>query len=721
MKPAYRASLAAGVSAVVVSMVSCTAAGNAPTAPTVTPPSMATRTASTTETPLAVVNTPATTASAADRSAWYWQNPLPHPYSMQAIACSSVTACVAVGEHGRIATTADGGQHWIDRISGTAVDLAGITCPGRAVCYAMSGGIRPHALLRTVDRGATWRQASPHLPLGPREDLEGLVCASARTCLMLAYENGEHTLRTADGGKTWQAVPGSGPITCPTTTTCYRGVDHHGVYGFTHTVVRSNDAGATWRPWVRIPEDPMASLSAIVCPAADTCYALLSVSSDEEYSLAAWSDIVLTRNGGQTWERAKHVTQPLGSLVCPSPITCYALGFRAVIRTINGGASWSSRELPVFNPSQEVSCPHPAVCYAAVGFTALRTTDAFDHTQQVPDRSSISAVFLSSIRCPSSITCYATGDGIAATTNGGATWTDKPVPPIPLGLSCPSSALCYGLGYQPDSDAAVLYRSGNGAESWKRLHLPVRKLEIPPAMSAAADITCVNVTTCYVAGISVTPNFVRTFALLVTHDGGATWTLNAVPKVAPARGNMGQLSCPDTRTCFVAMIGTVSSGKRALMVLATRDGGQSWTSSTAGPCQLVCEYTSILACPTASTCYVAPSTQGPSARSRGIVFVTHDAGTTWHRDVAGPRGLLTDIACANAQTCRVVGPSGVFGTGDGGLTWRIQAMAGGRVSPALLKGIDCPSVTSCFAVGDDAAILGTRSAGGAAHRHTRTR
>jgi photosystem II stability/assembly factor-like uncharacterized protein len=90
--------------------------------------------------------------------------------------------------------------------------------------------------------------------------------------------------------------------------------------------------------------------------------------------------------------------------------------------------------------------------------------------------------------------------------------------------------------------------------------------------------------------------------------------------------------------------------------------------------------------------------------------VTHDAGATWHNVTVSRGGFLTDIACPDAQSCRVTGSTGIYGTEDGGMTWQKQAMEGRQPFPLLqpsgLTGIACPAVDACYAVGG-ADILAT--------------
>ncbi|MBV9281153.1 MAG: hypothetical protein JOZ41_13815 [Chloroflexi bacterium] len=100
--------------------------------------------------------------NAAHASIWYWQNPLPQGENMSGVACPAVTACVAVGGNGSIATTTDGAQRWTHRTSGTTADLSNVVCPDRTICYAIGGFAQSGrtVFLASVDGGMTWKDVA---------------------------------------------------------------------------------------------------------------------------------------------------------------------------------------------------------------------------------------------------------------------------------------------------------------------------------------------------------------------------------------------------------------------------------------------------------------------------------------------------------------------------------------------------------------------------------
>jgi photosystem II stability/assembly factor-like uncharacterized protein len=237
------------------------------------------------------------------------------------------------------------------------------------------------------------------------------------------------------------------------------------------------------------------------------------------------------------------------------------------------------------------------------------------------------------------------------------------------------------------------------------------------------DLTCVTLTTCYVPSAFNDPQHdTPLFAVLVTHDGGTTWTVHGIDAVFRAgstssntRVQLGRISCPSVTTCF-AIATAVHMGAtpgnqtnvESLMVLSTTDGGETWTAHSPAPAWPVGNSGDPppLACPTVTTCYVVQyNGYSTPPGSPAVVLVTHDAGATWHSAELSAVAVLYDIACETAQACRAVGlcssfpcSSGIFGTTDGGMTWRRQLSADGEPLPDL-EGVACPAIAICYAVG----------------------
>src|SRR5262249_31565015 len=157
----------------------------------------------------------------------------------------------AVGEHGTIVRTTDGGATWMLQPSGTGAHLTGVSFTdantGTVVGY-------DGTILRTVDGGASWVAQSS----GTTNRLSvGFFTDADRGSGV-----GDHgtILRTTDGGATWKAhqlsVTGADGTTSLTFTgvsfaNAYVGVVVGGFfeaypYNFVNLIGRTSDGGETW-------------------------------------------------------------------------------------------------------------------------------------------------------------------------------------------------------------------------------------------------------------------------------------------------------------------------------------------------------------------------------------------------------------------------------------------------------------------------------------------
>mgnify|MGYP001214897329 CR=1 FL=1 len=702
---------------------------------------------------LALLARPPAGASAADSSAWYWQNPLPRGYALSgSVACVSVTSCVATVADGSIILTADGGAHWTDAPKPTPVSLSSITCPGPTICYGLgavvtgTGRVEQFVVLKSVDGGKTWQQPAPHLPTSANAYLNGLVCPSVTTCLTAGSGSSTSPLpvfRTGDGGMSWHlvkvpALQGVNALTCVTATICYADgwLPSNGPTPPKSALIRSADGGKTWKmigkPTTSFGFGALACLRPDACITIDTtCFTCgddlreLDVTFQQRETE---SDIYLTRDGGKSWKHVAHVNNSgLWSPICPDATTCYLIADQSVVRTTDGGKTWSVRPLVTFG-AYGMACPAPTTCYVAADQTVLKTGDGFDHTEETLAHSGVHTL-LTSLNCPSTTACYAMGYGLAATTDGGKTWVDKPAPPDQFGrLSCPSLTVCYAINQSNNEPLVAIYRSDDGAQTWQQMTLPVGAFR-------PGDIDCVSVTTCYATAALQGTNQLR-LALLVTHNGGKTWSAKTGIDAAARAGvsstgtNFGldRLSCPSPTTCFVIAIAmsppTPSTPvSNTILVLSTTDGGKTWAHHVLIPTMPNnngnLQPGLPLACPTVTTCYaITASVPGLHEPLPGVVLVTTDAGATWRHSVVKAEATLNDISCAGARACRVIGSAGIFATADGGATWQQQRLADGTHFPQLEggtafgppAGIDCPAVDTCYA-DNGVMIVGTHPPG----------
>jgi photosystem II stability/assembly factor-like uncharacterized protein len=175
---------------------------------------------------------------------------------------------------------------------------------------------------------------------------------------------------------------------------------------------------------------------------------------------------------------------------------------------------------------------------------------------------------------------------------------------------------------------------------------------LPPAGTMYNDATCPTDELCYVVGSGPEGGVFTT-----TSDGGSTWTTSTLPFT---RGfSIFSMSCPSAAQCYVG--GTNLTTKRSTL-LATRDGGTSWTRQPIPSGVIIAS----IGCGSVSAC-VAVGSAG-AANSPSFVLTTVDGGTRWVERPAPQTGLTT-VRCLNVTHCWLAGPGAWFSS-DTGATWQ---------------------------------------------------
>jgi hypothetical protein len=281
---------------------------------------------------------------------------------------------------------------------------------------------------------------------------------------------------------------------------------------------------------------------------------------------------------GQGWHVAWQSTSAtVNAITCPTAGECLAVGGddnrSYILRTIDGGASWA----------------------------AISGTTNF-------------ALYL--VACSDAEHCVAAGDGgtLAATANGGASWSKVTLPSIsvsPLGgaeaLACAPGGACYLFTAMTKYSNSVVFSSSNGGRTWNSGAWPD---DAPTAM------TCLDSSHCLAVG-SVPPTFgsiVWPMATLATSNSWDSWT-TAQPK---GWESATSVSCTGLSLCFAPAFD--ADGASGNDILASTNFGKSW-SKISVPLELPWE----VSCPDASTCVVG----GSAADWAQQIATTHDGGHSW--------------------------------------------------------------------------------------------
>jgi hypothetical protein len=236
---------------------------------------------------------------------------------------------------------------------------------------------------------------------------------------------------------------------------------------------------------------------------------------------------------------------------------------------------------------------------------------------------------------------------VLATTDAGATWAPRTLPAgtgLVTDLAC-DPAGCTGADVSPTGGGSAALVSPDGGTTWAPAALPAGFVPATPGALACSASDCV------LGGSLVAGS--GTAAAAVSTDGGAHWVLGAVP-AGPV--GLRAVSCPSAGRC-VALASDPSAAGPALGrsgVLVSVDGGRHW-SAPAGT-GLPGADLMALSCPAAADCVAAGTDLTAAGGPRAVLAETTDGGGSWRTAVL-PGGLLqavTGVACPAPGACRAV-------------------------------------------------------------------
>lgn len=312
-------------------------------------------------------------------------------------------------------------------------------------------------------------------------------------------------------------------------------------------------------------------------------------------------------------------------------------------------------------------------------------------------------------------------------------------PTTVVGITCAGGVTCflstgYGLDY---GGGGALYLSKDGGHAWSPTALPSTNDAV------TTSVSCAGATWCAVGGGLLDPATgdpdkpMRDPVLLVTDDGGSTWTSEAVPFPThvgeftgtgqfPAEttywpGQVDAVSCSAPGVCSVLGQSGLSGSGTQLLFAHTTNGGATWTSTRALPelpdevsYQLPLQTThgspEGVACPTAQRCIVTATLLPPFGKSIVDVWRTTDGGSSWQESrLSGFVSIVPNVSCPTAEVCWAGPAYGNYGipqllhTTDGGATWSpldVSAVPRPANLPDFLSyggpGLSCTSGSVCY-------------------------
>lgn len=252
--------------------------------------------------------------------------------SLRGICAVSEQVCWASGSDGTVLRTIDGGVTWsqVGPAEAKAFDFRDVHAFDADRAIVMVAG-DPDRIYRTVDGGRSWSLAYEHED--PAAFLDGLVFerdGQRGWCLGDPLQGRMFLLQTTDAGATWQPVD---PQTLPELP---EGVAAFAASGSSLAVTAagqlwiglggcapdrdadlawicaSDDRGQTWRKF-EVPMVANASSGIFsLAPLDDQGTGWLAAGGDYNQPGLAASNLIFSRDGGNTWQTCEGTTGPRG-------------------------------------------------------------------------------------------------------------------------------------------------------------------------------------------------------------------------------------------------------------------------------------------------------------------------------------------------------------------------------------------------------------------------
>lgn len=285
-------------------------------------------------------------------------------------------------------------QAWATVPSGVTNDLNDLSCVDERTCYAVGGAPfigGPGIVIKTINGGDIWTTQ----PIPTTQPLRGIHCPTTSLCY--AAGSGGVILKTTNGGDAWTSLPSGTTSTlwdiwAPTSSTVM-------AVGDLGTFRRSTDSGATWtgyNPPVLGPFEP--SLHALFC-ASGTCW----IGADN-------STIRRSTDAGVTWTT---MTTPSGTvgvseIFSRNGTTVWgSASFVQAIKSIDGGVTWSAFPIPAAGGYSAIEFVDDLLGWMGGNGTIIKTTNGgMSWTDEVlPTR-----LYFRDLQCFGANLCYVVGD-----------------------------------------------------------------------------------------------------------------------------------------------------------------------------------------------------------------------------------------------------------------------------------------------------------------------
>ena len=223
---------------------------------------------------------------------------------------------------GGIWRTGDGGESWEFVTSGTTEELYGCWMTDGSTAYATGAN---STALKSNDGGRTW---APMTIPGVANRLRGISMWDANNGIIAAgWANTTETiLRTNDAGATWVNIGGTPSQLVTYTDVFTAGTDHVWLCGARGRITRSVDRGNTW---------DYVNLSI-----TQTIEAIMFADTSNGWAAQNSGDVLWTEDGGRNWNRVRTIHN-MNDVHFGSALVGIAVGSSGrIARSEDGGRTW---------------------------------------------------------------------------------------------------------------------------------------------------------------------------------------------------------------------------------------------------------------------------------------------------------------------------------------------------------------------------------------------
>jgi photosystem II stability/assembly factor-like uncharacterized protein len=590
------------------------------------------------------------TASAASvrvpLSGWNWGNPAPQGNALKAVDFTGGRG-YAVGTAGTALRSDDGGLTWTGLATGTAADLSRLQIIDPDTVVVLGGG--GCVLRRTDDGGKSFHKLFIVAEVNCPDRVQAVHFVNKTTGYLLLADGS--VLKTIDSGDSFSkqtAIPGTtasatpaGAVardilfTGPDTGIAFVGAGPGSAAFFT------TDAGISWKPLTI----PAGSVDRLYRFDANTIYAVGNAT------------LLRSDDAGKTFtKQAFGAGQTLTSIGCADPNLCLITTAKGELnRTTDGGATATpitASSVPLAGAA--FASAARAIAVGAAGQTVISDDAGINYHAIGGD---VGGAFFAVRRGPVPTSAFAPGakGQIALTIDSGATWKVANVSTSAdiLDTSWPDAKTGYALDIR-----GGLFRTLNSGVTWQTLNAGAGAA--PRAIIAVPGSDSV---------LLFGPKGIK------RATGGGEFNAipgNLVSKTAITNADLGGS----------AILAWGSGGKR---LLVSTSKGQSWKA---------------VKLPSKTTRIRQVSFTGSQAGflldTAGRVWSTSNGGRTWKQSLStgtsGISGISFGSASSGYLSVNAFGSDTtnayVLHTGDGGKSWRPQAISPGFVGAAGIVASD---------------------------------